>query len=482
MDSLTQTIPDVQELINGIWSTPGATLPGAIRDPNTGADLSPIYASTPAQVEAALTAAWAAHQSANWPDLPAGDRVEWLERIAARAEDHLEEIARLDALTTGAVITLTRQVAMIVKLAFHAAAGQLRSGWLDGTIPGLHGDVEVLRRPWGPAALIVPWNAPSGLAAHKIANALAAGAPAILKPSEVAPHSSYVIARIIHEAGLPAGMFNIVYGGAEGGAALVSDRRVKAVSFTGGLSGGRAVAAACAVDFKPAQLELGGNNALVVLDDADLDQVASGIAAGMITLNGQWCRAIGRVLVHESQADELLERALGKLAAVRIGHSLDEKSEMGPLVHRAHFDHVSAAIRSLESAGGHIHQSTPLPDLPGTFLAPTLITGCDPADTLEEIFGPVAAVHTFSSEAEAIELANQAPYGLGGYVFGRDEARALRVARQMQTGGVKVNGVSLMSLNPMAPRPAWGLSGIGEEGTAETFRFFCGTRVVGVAG
>jgi phenylacetaldehyde dehydrogenase len=137
---------------------------------------------------------------------------------------------------------------------------------------------------------------------------------------------------------------------------------------------------------------------------------------------------------------------------------------------------------ALLAKGGTAHSTTPLPDLTGYFLAPTLITGCQPDDTLDEIFGCVAVVHAFKTEDEALALANQTPFGLAGYVFSRDEVRAMAMARQVRSGGVKVNGIGLVGLHPMAPRPAWGLSGFGEEGTEETFRFFCGTRVVGIAG
>jgi phenylacetaldehyde dehydrogenase len=241
------------------------------------------------------------------------------------------------------------------------------------------------------------------------------------------------------------------------------------------------VACAGSADFKPLQLELGGNNAMIVLDDADLDLAAAGVVAGLTTLNGQWCRALGRLLLHEEIANALLERVLPQLSTVRIGPALDENSDMGPLIHDGHRRVMQSALLEYAKLGGRVHQTTPLPQTDGCYFAPTLITGIAPELTLEELFGPVATVHTFANDREAVALANGTPYGLGGYVFGRNEARALAVARQLRTGGVKINGVSLMSLNPLAPRPAWGLSGLGVEGTRETFDFFCGTSVVGVA-
>jgi phenylacetaldehyde dehydrogenase len=154
---------------------------------------------------------------------------------------------------------------------------------------------------------------------------------------------------------------------------------------------------------------------------------------------------------------------------------------MGPLIHAGHHRIMGEAVRRLEAHGGTALRATPQPDLEGYFFAPTLVAGCDPADTLEEIFGPVAAVHCFTSDAEALALANGSPYGLAGYVFSADEGRARAVACRIRAGDVKINGVSLIGLHPLAPRAAWGLSGLGEEGTAETLEFFRGTRVVGRA-
>ncbi len=475
-------LPEMMNLIAGRWERPSQTLPHWNHDPNTGKRLPPQLAAGAAQIERALQTANDIEQDGRWANTPPATRAALLEKAADWLADHTEAVAALDALNSGVVIRLTRQMAGILPLIFRQAADQiLQPEALGSTLPGKFGAVEVLKRPWGTAVCITPWNSPAPLAAHKIANALAAGCPTILKPSEFAPYSAMLLAQAIEAAGFPPGVFQLLHGGGAVGAALVGDRRTRCVSFTGGLHGGRAVAQACAIDFKPLQLELGGNNALIVLEDADLEAAAAGIVAGLTTLNGQWCRALGRLLVHESVQAALLDRTLDRLAAVKIGHSLDERSEMGPLVHRGHWQGVQTAVAQLQSQGGVSHQPTPLPELPGCFLSPTLVTGLGGETAVDEIFGPVATVHTFQTDAAAVALANQTPFGLGGYVYSRDEARARAIARQMRTGGVKINGVGLLGLHPLAPRPAWGLSGFGEEGTAETFQFFCGTRVVGVA-
>ena len=395
-------------------------------------------------------------------------------------------LAALESLGTGAIIRTTGMLAAVINGgAFRLAAGQLRAGVLSSTMDGPTGlPAEIHRLPWGPALSLVPWNAPAPMAAHKVANSLAAGAPSILKPSEWAPYGTQelglVVGRVLAEHGQHPGVFQLVQGGPHVGGALVTDPRIRAISFTGGLNGGRAIAAACALDFKPAQLELGGNNPIVVLADADVDQASTGIVDLLTQLNGQWCRALGRLVLAEPVADAVLDAVLDKLAAIRLGDSVSLETDMGPIVHSAHLAHLRGRIADLQAKGGKAHATTPLPDLPGNFLAPTLVTGVSSADAQDEIFGPVATVHTVKDDAEAVRVANGTPFGLEGYVFAGDPERGMAVARQIRAGGVKVNGSTMLSLNLFAPRPAWGLSGQGDEGTLETLLFFTNHRVVGV--
>ena len=308
-------------------------------------------------------------------------------------------IAALESFGTGAVIGTTAMLAVVINGgAFRLAAAQLREGVLGGRCPARPGwTPRSTSSPWGPALSLVPWNAPAPMAAHKIANSLAAGCPTVLKPSEWAPYGTTVLAEAVDRAltasGVPAGTFQLVQGGPQVGGQLVNDPRIRAVSFTGGLGGGRAIAAACATDFKPAQLELGGNNAIVVLDDADIDHAAQGVVDLLTQLNGQWCRALGRLVLHDSIADELLDAVLARLAVLRLGDPLDPTTQMGPIVHSAHLATLRSRIAELESLGGKAHAPTPLPDLGGSFLAPTLVTGVSPEATQHEIFGPVASVH-----------------------------------------------------------------------------------------
>ena len=242
-------------------------------------------------------------------------------------------IAQLDALNTGIVLRTTSMLNLIVTGAWHLANAQLQGGWTHTTMPGPNDNpVQVYRQPWGPALLLVAWNAPSAFMAHKGASSLAAGCPTILKPTEWAPYGCDIFGEAAEAAGLPAGAFQIVHGGAHVGAQLVKDNRVKAISFTGGIEGGRAIATACAQSFKPAQLEMGGNNPVIVFEDADLDESADGVVSLMTSLNSQWCRALGRLIVHKDQQDELIERVMDKMTHVKLGDSCDMGTDMGPLI------------------------------------------------------------------------------------------------------------------------------------------------------
>ncbi|GAB4403755.1 MAG: aldehyde dehydrogenase [Anaerolineales bacterium] len=469
------------DYIDGERIPPTIDMKAFVHNPNTGEKIAPQMATSDENIERALQVAQRLHEAGEWANTSPEKRAEILDKAGDYLMSLVPMIAAVESYNTGIVFSATSFVNAIVWLAFKAAAGVLKNGYAVAKVPGPHGDVEILRKPLGVAVAIVPWNSPAALAAHKVANALAAGCPVILKPTEWAPYSCLLLVDGLEAAGLPKGLFQIVNGGADVGAKLVGDKRVRAVSFTGGLQGGRAVAAACAHDFKSLQLELGGNNAMVVLPDADIQKVADGIVAGMTTLNGQWCRALGRLIVHESIQEQVLNAALEKFKSIKAGDALSMESQLGPLANAAHHKRILDAVNALKAKGGQAHHTTPVPDS-GYYLAPTLITGIAPEETLEEIFGPVATVHTFKTDAEAVKLANQTPYGLGGYVYSSDEDHAMQIARQMNTGGVKINGVSLLELNVDAPRPAWGLSGFGEEGTLETFDVFCGKSVVGVAG
>lgn len=467
----------LQNYIAGQWETVPQELDVPLCNASTGEVIGRQVESHAGQVERALALAAQSYETADgWCSLSAPERAACLLKAAGALEARAEHIAELDSLFTGVIISLTSRLARICSAAFRGAAGLLQDD--GGTV--VNEKLLIERTALGPAAIIGPWNAPAGIVAHKLASALAAGCPALVKPSEWAPYSAQVIAQALQEAGLPGDACQLLHGGAETGAALAGDARVAAVSFTGGLAAGRAVARACAEQVRPAQLELGGNNPLLVLEDAEVEKAAGGVVTAMTTLNGQWCRALGRLLVHKRLEAELLECVKEKLARLSLGDALDPGSIMGPLAHRRHRQLIVQRVAALREKGGVIHQCTPLPPLDGWFYPPTIITGLRPEDTIEEIFGPVACLHSFEDDEQAVRLANQTPYGLAAYVFGGED-HCWRVARKIRAGVTKINAVTLLNLSPEAPRPAWGLSGLGDEGTRETYEFFRGTRVIGVA-
>ncbi len=464
------------ELIGGNWRACAGDLGFDLEDPFTGQTRQRALGTTADGIGEAISHAAASR----WGRRAASERADALDRVASAVELIAPSIVEAEATATGVPLRQTSMLAVILSGAFRLAAAQLREGWLSTTINREDGRaVHVDRLPWGPAACLVPWNAPAPMAAHKVASALAAGCPTIVKPSELAPMGTQLLAEAIASAlDGDRGAFQLIHGDSRAGSRLVSDPRIRAVSFTGGLAGGRSVAAACAFDIKPVQLELGGNNPLIVLPGTDPAVAGRAVADLLTTLNGQWCRALGRLIVPHADHDEIMSAALSELAKLTSGAPLDLATDYGPLVHSRHKATVESARDLL---GGVVHTSTPVPTT-GNFVAPALVTGADPAKSTEEIFGPIATVHPFATVEEAIVLANATPYGLEGYVYGPDESAAMAVARQLACGEVKVNGSSIMSLHLFTPRPAWGLSGTGEEGTAETLRFFTNPRVTGVEG
>ncbi|MFC6879302.1 MULTISPECIES: aldehyde dehydrogenase family protein [Actinomadura] len=469
--------PGPRDLVAGDWEPVTTRAEPVLEDPATGAPVRPVAVSRPDRVERALAAA-----SGGWEHTTAAERADVLDAVADALPPAAREIAALESFATGVPIRQTIPLGEIVVGAFRLAAQQLREGRLAER-PG--GGVEVRRLPWGPALCLTPWNASAPMAAHKTASALAAGCPVVLKPSEYAPYGTQLLAETIDAVlarhGAPRATFQLLHGDARTGATLAADARIRAVSFTGGAAGGAAVAAACAAGLKPAQLELGGNNPLVVLPDADVGLAARTAVDLLTTLNGQWCRALGRLVVPAGLHDELLAAVEARLARMCAGPPLEEETELGPLVHSRHRARVAGRRdRLLEQAsGGRPVLATEVPDK-GNYLAPALLVGVPPERAVEEIFGPVATVHPYGSIDEAVALANGTRHGLEGYVTGTDEDAALAVARRIRAGEVKVNGSSMMSLHLLAPRPAWGCSGLGEEGTVETLRFFTGAQVVGV--
>jgi phenylacetaldehyde dehydrogenase len=463
---------ELTELVDGQLAPPAGPPAAELEDPNDGRLLGTLRASTDARIEAALAAAAAS----TWPQRDLDERAAALEALADALDAHAGEIALAEAIDTGVPIAVTEAIAGSLGGTIRGAIATVRAAGEARLLPADGRRVELLRRPWGPAALLAPWNAPAPVAVSKLAHALAAGCPAILKPSEHAPQAAGLVARAAVDAGLPPDALAVVHGGPPVALRLAGDPRVAVVSLTGGLAAGRAVATAAIERMAALQLELGASNPALVCDDADVAAAAAALAAGANKLNGQWCEAPRRVFVHAARHDELLDALLAELGALRIGSSLARSTTLGPLARRGHRDRVLAQVRSL---GGAPVAAAEAPDT-GAFLAPTLVPGLAPDAVREEIFGPVLTLHPVASDGIALAAANATGDGLAAYVFSADDERAFGLGRRLRAGEVRLGGTHLLDLAPGSAQSFWGTSGIGGHGAREALEAYRGTRIVGV--
>ena len=406
------TVPQPVNYIAGEWVECDTVGDAWNLDPNTRRPVHRTVTTSTDDLERALRHAESAYEIGRWDDEARQERAAVLERVADNLERRMDDIARADALTSGTPISVTRKVAAFLPYRIRASAADLVSMPRVTRLEAGGRDVRLYKVPWGPAAILTPWNGPSFIPAAKVVSAIAAGCPVILKPSEHAPRSAQVIAECFVEAGLPSGALQLVHGTGEVGARLTSDPRIKVVSFTGGPGAGRAIARAAAEDFKVLQLELGGNNPVIVLDDADLDVTADGILDGMTKLNGQWCEGPGKVLAPGNLVDGLVDALTERISKLVVGHSLDEDSEVGPISNVPHFQTLQSRVEGLRDLGATLHQPAQLPDLGGLFMSPTVAAGADPAKATAELFGPLVSLHAVDSTDEALRIANANPSGL----------------------------------------------------------------------
>lgn len=472
------------DYIAGEWKEPGTPLPGVLTDPNTGEFRQQQMATAAEEVERAIAAAHELHLAGGWERAGVDARVALLDRLADGLDDRSEEIGYEDAMGNGNPLAIATQMAGYLGPRVRSARDQLLEVGTTADLDGQGRPVRLLRRPLGPAVVLAPWNAPTFVGVAKLASALAAGCPVILKPSEWAPAGCQIMAEelvaAVDHLGLPPAVFQLVHGAAGVGSQLVSDPRIRAISFTGGGAGGRAVAAAAAPNFTALQLELGGHNPAVVLEDADIALTAAALVDGMTKLNGQWCEAPGKVLVHERRHDELVDALQDALRTRTLGNCLDKSTDIGPISHASHLEHLARRVDDLVSHGGKALTVHELPDLGGWFMAPTIVVGTKADDSTAELFGPAISVHAMTSDEEAIASATGPETGLAGFVFGTDTDRALEAAARIPAGEVRVNGCKLADLADGSEQTFWNAAGIGGHGPTDMVRFFQGSQVVGV--
>ena len=453
-------------LLDGHWSGFG---PGELTsiDPADGAPLAVFTAAAPAAVDAAVTAARRAFDDGRWRHLGAPERARILWRVAELIERDARVLAELEALDCGKLLCAT--LGGDVRLA--SEVFRYHAGWcskLEGRQIGLRSadaafQCITVREPIGVAALIVPWNGPLAMGAWKLAPALAAGCSVVLKPSELASLPVLKLGELLLEAGLPAGVVNIVTGGAETGSALVAHRDVDLISFTGSGRTAREVVRAALDGFKKVTLELGGKSPVIVCADADLDRASEGVAAGIFGGAGQTCVAGSRLYVQRAVYHEFLQRLAARAANIRLGSGLDPATDMGPLISDAHRDRVARMVRLGLSEGARLLCGGCAPAGPGFFYEPTILADCRSGMTpvREEIFGPVLAAMPWDTLEEVVTAANDSEYGLAGSVWTSDITLAHALTSRIRAGLLWVNAHGIP--DPAIPFGGYKASGWGRE-------------------
>ena len=423
-------------------------------NPATEEVLAEVAEASEADVDAAVKAARRAYEKV-WGPMPGRERAKYLFRIARIIQERGRELAVLETIDNGKPIKESRDV----DIPTVAAHFFYYAGWADKLEHGGYGTT-----PLGVAGQVIPWNFPLLMLAWKVAPALACGNTVVLKPAETTPLTALLFAEICQQADLPPGVVNIVTGAGATGQALVSHPGIDKVAFTGSTDVGRAIARSVAGTSKKVTLELGGKAANIVFDDAPLDQAVEGIVNGIFFNQGHVCCAGSRLLVQESVADEVLERLKRRMGTLRVGDPLDKNTDIGAINSAEQL----ARIRELSEVGDAegAERWSPACELPSTgyWFAPTLFTGVTQAHRIarEEIFGPVLSVLTFRTPGEAIEKANNSPYGLSAGVWSEKGSRILEVAERLRAGVVWAN--TFNKFDPTSPFGGYQESGYGREG------------------
>jgi len=454
-----------QLFIGGGWVAPQSSRRIPVASASTEEDIGSVPDGVEADVDAAVDAARAAFDDpSGWAHWEPTQRAEALERLAAIQDMRADEFARRVSMQNGMPIAISRQFEAVfpaVLMRYYAdliratQTCELRRGLLGG-------QVSVDRKPIGVVGAIVPWNFPQALTAFKLAPGLAAGNTFVIKPSPETVLDAFLLAECIEEAGFPAGVVNIVPGGRELGAYLVSHPRIDKVAFTGSTAAGRHIAEACGRLLRPVTLELGGKSAAIVLDDADLLGSVKNLFGATLLNNGQTCYLGTRVLAPRSRYDEVVDVVSGLAGSLRVGDALDEATQIGPMSTSTHRDRVESYIAKGRDEGARITVGGGRPGGRGWFVEPTVFAEVDNSHTIarEEIFGPVLAVIPYDGDDEAVAIANDSDFGLGGSVWGTDIDRAGAVARRIHTGSI---GINHYMIDPVAPFGGVKSSGIGRE-------------------
>ena len=465
---------EVQNYINGKFKTTKDTIDDI--NPATGDIIANIPRSDSNDVSDAVDAANTARVS--WSELSSEERADWLDKIADALESKSDDIASLESLDTGKPITLAKAVDASRSVANFRFFAKFSRDFSVGNFEMDDAVNHVVLKPVGIAGLITPWNLPLYLLSWKIAPAIVMGNTVVAKPSELTPLTANLLSQTLDEIDFPAGVVNIVHGlGSEAGQAIVEDPKINLISFTGGTLTGKKVAETAAPMFKKLSLELGGKNATIILDDANLDASIPEIARSAFMNQGQVCLCGSRILISDKIWDEFVDKFVKHVKNMKVGDPSSKDSDLGALVSFAHRDKVESYIHLAEREGGKILCGGKSPNLSspfdkGAFLEPTVVSELSHLSrtATEEIFGPVVTLHPFRTDEEAIEIANCTDYGLAGSVWTGDTKRGKLVAEKIETGMVWVN--TWLHRDLRVPFGGVKDSGVGREGGRWSLSFF----------
>ncbi|NJC21763.1 succinate-semialdehyde dehydrogenase/glutarate-semialdehyde dehydrogenase [Arthrobacter pigmenti] len=478
---LLSTVP-TGLLIGGQWRDASNGKTFDVEDPATGKTLLSIADASPEDGRAALDAAVAAQD--DWARTAPRERGEILRRAFELVTERADDFALLMTLEMGKPLAEARgELTYAAEFLRWFSEEAVRTSGRYSTAPDGKSRILVTKKPVGPCLLITPWNFPLAMATRKIAPAVAAGCTMVLKPANLTPLTSSLFATVLMEAGLPAGVLNIIPTSDAGGVTgpLIKDTRLRKLSFTGSTPVGRRLLADASETVLRTSMELGGNAPFVVFEDADLDAAVTGAMAAKLRNMGEACTAANRFIVHESVAAEFAERLAAKMGEVTPARGTEDNSTLGPLIDSKSRDSVHSLVQDAVDAGATCLTGGSPQDGPGYFYPATVLTSVPSSARIlqEEIFGPVAPIITFSNEDDAVRLANDTEYGLVAYVFTRDLNRGLRIGERLDTGMLGLNAGVIS--NAAAPFGGVKQSGLGREGGYEGIEEYLYTQYVGIA-
>jgi succinate-semialdehyde dehydrogenase/glutarate-semialdehyde dehydrogenase len=466
----------------GEWHDAAGSTTFEVHDPSTGKVLCEVADASPEDGVAALAAATAAQE--DWAASASRDRAEILRRAFDALMDRQDDLALLMTLEMGKPVAESRtEIAYAAEFFrwFSEEAARIAGSYQVAPAGGSR--LLTMRQPVGPCLLITPWNFPTAMGTRKIGPAIAAGCTMVVKPASETPLSMLALAKVLEHCGLPAGVLNVVTTSRSGEVMepLIRDPRARKLSFTGSTKVGRRLVEQSAEQLLRVSMELGGNAPFLVFDDADLDAAVDGAQTAKMRNIGEACTAANRFLVHESVADDFSRRLADRLGELRMGRGTDEGVDVGPLITEQARAGVAELVADATDKGGTVLVGGEVPDGPGWFYPPTVISDVPTEARVcrEEIFGPVAPVTSFSTDDEALELANDTEFGLIAYAYTRDLDRALTVAEGLQSGMVGLNAGVIS--NPAAPFGGVKASGFGREGGREGIEEYLEVKYVGIA-